>query len=77
MLVPKKRQGYIHLVFGRDELGSSVMKSTRCYLLGLKMPSFSFMSALFLDLRLCLFVWLIVIKMIMKIIHAFRDLSFI
>lgn len=64
-----------YMLFGLD--GDKFESSLKWYLLGLQMPSFSFMMALFLDLRLCLFVWLINIKIIRKIIYAFRNLSYV
>ena len=64
-----------YMLFGLD--GDQFESSLKWYLLGLQMPSFSFMMALFLDLRLCLFVWLINIKIIRKIIYAFRNLSYV
>lgn len=46
MLVQKKQQRSSYMLLGLDkeEFESSMMKSLRCNLLGLKMPSFSFMA---------------------------------
>ena len=73
MLNEATKQFYMLLGLDGDKFESSL----KWYLLGLQRPSFSFMMALFLDLRLCLFVWLINIKIIRKIIHAFRNLCLI
>ena len=51
MLNEATKQFYMLLGLDRDKFESSL----KWYLSGLQMPSFSFMMALFLDLRLCLF----------------------